>query len=674
AASGATKDMVLSVAPTASPESNAQSSTDYSQTNVQVQGVDEADLVKNDGKYVYIVKNEYGTSIRYNPFSSGSTGKVKIIDAYPAASMKQVGEISIDGDVQQIFVNGDKRVVFGSVYVPYYFPSGLSSDAVCLRCVVPPYYSSNFAFMRIYDISDKASPKLLKRIEVKGNYVESRMIGSKVYTVFSDYASYDYPMPLYRVDGQEMKIAPTDVGYFDFPDSGYSFNILSGVDLSDLASADSRKVVLMGGAQNLFVSSDNLYVTYSRYDYYDPMWRVYNEVLSPYFDDGMKKRVSEIDAMNISGWRKERLKSQEAISFMQGKIFNPLDWSIDTNLREEIQQKIYDGQQKTTEQPRNSENTAIHKFALDSAFTYGGQAEVPGHALNQFSMDEYNGTFRIATTVGQSWNANPPSSNGIYVFDSSLKQIGKLEGLAKGESIYSARFMGARAYLVTFKKTDPLFVIGLSDPTNPEVLGKLKIPGYSDYLHPYDETHLIGLGKGAVADENGGNFAWYQGVKLSLFDVSDVEHPKEVAYYEIGDRGTDSYALSEHKAFLFSKEKNLLVIPITLAKIDPLKYPSGVPANTYGDYVFQGAYVFSITPEKGFALRGTISHVDEAEYKKSGDYWWSNNNVVRSLYIGEYLYTLSDLYLKANDLGTLVPVSSVQVGQNQTYRGGYYYE
>ncbi len=209
--------------------------------------------------------------------------------------------------------------------------------------------------------------------------------------------------------------------------------------------------------------------------------------------------------------------------------------------------------------------TGIHKIRLDNGYIEGvADGSVPGWVLNQFSMDESDGYFRIATTTGHAWGVST-SKNNVYVLDEDLKVVGELEDLAPGEQIYSARFMGNRLYLVTFKKVDPLFVIDLADPTAPRVLGKLKIPGYSNYLHPYDEKHVIGLGKEAV-DSEGGSFAWYQGVKLSLFDVSDVSNPREVAKLEIGDRGTDSPALYDHKAFLFSRERNLLVIPILEAK------------------------------------------------------------------------------------------------------------
>ncbi|HLC37913.1 MAG TPA: beta-propeller domain-containing protein, partial [Candidatus Norongarragalinales archaeon] len=236
---------------------------------------------------------------------------------------------------------------------------------------------------------------------------------------------------------------------------------------------------------------------------------------------------------------------------------------------------------------------------------------------------------------------------------------------AKGERIYSTRFMGNRLYLVTFKKTDPLFAIDLSNPSNPQVLGQLKIPGYSDYLHPYDENHLIGFGKSAVEAEEG-DFAWYQGLKLSLFDVTDVSAIKEIGVFEIGDRGSESLALHDHKAFLFSKEKNgLLIIPVLEAKIDPAKYPRGVDDSTYGDYVFQGAYVLNVNLENGFELKGKISHTDPAEFAKSGYYWNGEEDVKRSAFIGDMLYTISGIFVKANSLDSLVEQATLQIAEKQ---------
>jgi uncharacterized secreted protein with C-terminal beta-propeller domain len=217
--------------------------------------------------------------------------------------------------------------------------------------------------------------------------------------------------------------------------------------------------------------------------------------------------------------------------------------------------------------------------------------------------------------------------------------------------------------MVTFKKVDPLFVIDLSDPTNPEVLGKLKIPGYSDYLHPFDEDHIIGIGKETVeAEESRGDFAWYQGVKMALFDVSDVENPIELHKVVIGDRGTDSAVLNDHKAFLFDRERELLVLPILLAEIQG--DPEDLEDWSSGDYVYQGAYVYNLNIDDGFDLRGRITHYDDEEiFKKSGYYFYgSSYNVMRSLFIDQGLYTLSRNRLKINDLSSLEELASLDFG------------
>jgi len=238
---------------------------------------------------------------------------------------------------------------------------------------------------------------------------------------------------------------------------------------------------------------------------------------------------------------------------------------------------------------------------------------------------------------------------------------GRLEDLAPGEKIYSVRFMGDRCYLVTFKKVDPLFVIDLENPYNPNVLGYLKITGYSDYLHPYDENHIIGIGKETVEAEEG-NFAWYQGVKISFFDVTDVGNPKEIDKYEIGDRGTDSPVLSDHKALLFDKPKNLLVMPVLVAEIDPAKYPGEIPPFTYGDYVWQGAYVFNISLTQGLVLKGRITHLDDASDVLKSYYPFSSSySVKRALYIGNVLYTISDKMIKMNSLENLEELNQVKL-------------
>lgn len=210
-------------------------------------------------------------------------------------------------------------------------------------------------------------------------------------------------------------------------------------------------------------------------------------------------------------------------------------------------------------EPRTIESTNIDIFKLsvqDLDVEFSAKGRVKGTILNQFSMDEYYNTFRIATTIND-WNGwGPDSENFLYVLDEELKLQGTLDGLGLDEKIYSVRFMGERAYIVTFRQVDPLYVIDLSDPKNPNVFGELKIPGFSNYLHPYNENHIIGIGKDA-SERTGVT----EGLKIALFDITDVNNPVVKSEIILGETGSDSDVLRDHKAFLFDKEKELLVIP-----------------------------------------------------------------------------------------------------------------
>ena len=308
------------------------------------------------------------------------------------------------------------------------------------------------------------------------------------------------------------------------------------------------------------------------------------------------------------------------------------------------------------------------------------EGKVPGTIVNQFSMDEYAGNFRIATTSGDMWaSGENTSKNNLYILGDALQEIGKIEGIAPGERIYSVRFMGKRAYMVTFRTVDPLFAIDVSDPTSPKVLGALKIPGYSDYLHPYDENHLIGFGKDTVEVEQKDSLgntistnAFYLGMKVALFDVTDVENPKELHKLIIGDRGTGSELLYNHKALLFSREKNLLAFPVELYEIANKSTNAGSSPTTitgprmpdYGTFTYQGAYIYQLDPQNGFQLQGRITHLTDEELSKSGNWYTSERFVRRILYIGDTLYTLSDGMIKANARNGLQEMGSLHIPAN----------
>jgi uncharacterized secreted protein with C-terminal beta-propeller domain len=305
----------------------------------------------------------------------------------------------------------------------------------------------------------------------------------------------------------------------------------------------------------------------------------------------------------------------------------------------------------------NSSNTKLYKFALENGkISYSSEGLVPGTILNQFSMDEFRGNFRIATTQNDWVMGKNKMSNNVYVLDSGLKTLGKLENIAPGEKIYSTRFLGNRGYMVTFKSIDPLFAFDLTNPRAPKILGELKIPGYSDYLHPYDENHLIGFGKDvdpAEAEKNP-DFIYYtavKGFKMGLFDVTDPAKPKEMFKEIIGDQGSYSELLYNHKALLFDKAKNLIAFPISVTQNCAIANNCQLTAN-YPTTNFIGAYVYGLDLQNGFKLKAKITHLNDQESSdllKNGYGNWEKS-IQRILYIGDTLYTVSQGAVKANAL------------------------
>lgn len=593
----------------------------YSGTNVQVQGVDEADVIKTDGTYIYQVNRD----------------RVLVTKASPAESMSVVSTVYwADPNFypQELYVDNNYLVVVGNTSYPTYEkPGPVPYDAnpavsvepnigTAKKMVVWPGRPTRSTTKTIvYELGDRTQLKQVREAELEGHYVSSRKIGDSLYVVTNKSMNYFWIMrqeadsaakqaneslPAYRdsaAGDQFITIGYEDIRYFPKAVEP-NYLLIGGLKLS---KPDQKMQVTsyLGSGQNVYASPDNLYVTVSEY---------------------------------------EPPKENEQTAQADGKTtFIPAPLNM---------------------------TSAIYKFGMDNGTVrYVGRGKVPGHALNQFSMDEHNGYFRIATTSGDIWrNDEHTSKNNVYVLNESLNVVGKLEGLAPGERIYSVRYAGNRAYMVTFKNTDPLFVLDLSNPQAPAMLGKLKIPGYSDYLHPYDENHLIGFGKEAVevANKKGDGsetVAFYQGMKLALFDVSDVANPKELFKETIGDRGTESPLLYNHKALLFSKEKQLLAFPVTVAEVkDKTGANTQENASKYGDFTFQGAYVYGLDLQKGFQLRGKITHLTGDDMNKAGQHWYgSERNIERLLYIGDTLYSSSPDMLKANNLNTLREVGSLQL-------------
>lgn len=576
---------------TAAKQDTGSGSKDYSATNVQVQGVDEADIIKTDGRYLYQVNNN----------------RIIIAEVYPADKMNLKSVIKLEGEniiPAELYLDEQRLIVIGSSDVP--IPMKDYQQQSILPGDYHRTYQNSTVKMLVYDITDKTDIKKTREIELEGAYLSSRKIGSRLYLVsnrqLNYYGIYESKevndTPSYRdtaVKDSFISIPYGKIGYF--PGSiAPNYMIAAGVDL-DRPTEGMSVSAYLGSGENIYASAENFYVAVTRYE--------------------------------------------------------PISLRPDGPV-------IYDSAVARKTVPGTSDReTEIYRFTMNGGkLDYSGKGQVPGSILNQFSMDESKGSFRIATTKGSLFGEGENiSKNNMYVLDKELKVCGSIEDIAPGEKIYSVRFMGDRAYMVTFRKVDPLFVIDLKDPRKPVILGALKIPGYSDYLHPYDENHIIGFGKDTIELANegwgkpGSTTAYYQGMKVALFDVSDVSHPKEKFKEIIGDRGTDSELLNNHKALLFSREKELMAFPVTVMEIEHGDNITEGNMPAYGSFSFQGAYVYNLDLENGFRLKAKITHLSDEDYRKAGEYWYDGSkNVKRIIYIGDTVYTISEDMIRANDL------------------------
>jgi hypothetical protein len=294
----------------------------------------------------------------------------------------------------------------------------------------------------------------------------------------------------------------------------------------------------------------------------------------------------------------------------------------------------------------------IHKFRigrLPSETRYVGTGVVTGHVLNQFAMDERHGYLRVATTRGRVPDPSVESAVSILAEneDGNLARVGAIEHIAPSEDIRSVRFDGDRGYVVTFKKTDPLFVLDLANPSEPRILGELKIPGFSTYLHRIDPTHLLSIGFDA---EDHGSFAYFGGIILQLFDVTNPIAPELLYKERIGTRGSSSEAATDHLAFNYLAERGLLAVPLTVCE--------GGGNGRFGiRKSFSGLSLYNVDAKQGFRRLGTIDHGKHNGQDATCSTWWSRatSAVKRSVFVDELVFSIATDRIKVqrmNQLGT----------------------
>jgi uncharacterized secreted protein with C-terminal beta-propeller domain len=555
-----TEDKAVEAAPEA-PAQAPSANSNSSDTNNQVDGVQEGDIIKNDGKYIYV---------------NTVTG-LKIIDSDPTNPkvVATINSIPENMSISEIFITGKKLVVIGqnNYFHIMNYDKSIAPDAV----IMPPRYYEDRTNVLVYNIETIEKPVLEQEYLFDGNYLSGRTIEDKLYLISTKYITYGYdiynkegleiPLPYYSdaLTNTRYDFGYDDIKYFpNYIDSRYMYTI--GIDLSDKSIKPDVDVYL-GGSDNIYVSKDNMYAAIADYNY---------------------------------------------------------DYTIK-------QTELYN--------PGYTTSTVVYKFNLENgSINVASQSSVPGTLINQFSMDEHEGMFRIATTTGEMWQNT--SKNNVYILDNNLKIIGKLEGLAPGERIYSTRFAEDRIYMVTFKQVDPLYVIDASNPNNPVVEGMLKIPGYSTYLHIVDENHILGFGYDTEVSTWGGTISG--GLKLSLFDVTDADKPKEVKTEIIGKSGTYSEILYNHKALMFSLSKGIMAFPVNIT------------GENYKNE-FNGAYIYNIDNDN-FSLKNKISHMNNLN-----TYGYE---VRRVIYINDYIYSFSDNVMQIHSILNNGKVGELIIKQN----------
>ncbi len=492
----------------------------------------------------------------------------------------------------------NSTVVLSKMSFPNSLVIGLEMVQDRLMVIVQKNAATPSVGLMLYDTSSLSSPKVMQNVTIAGSYVAARMADGYVYSViqqpsyvFNSQGNATAVMPMASVGGVDSQLPATSVYYANNTAQISYYTMIPSISMS--TGRETIQSVLTGPSANVYVSTSNIYVVYTNYlDIYD------------------------VDGVPGNAWT--------------GGVI-------------------------TADLVRQAQNSSIVRATYSNGnVSVAAAGMVPGTVLNQFSLDEYNSYFRLATSRFAMVNGAATTSDDIYVLDHGMNQVSSLTNIAPGENIYAVRFVGETGYVVTYQQIDPLFVISFKDISHPVILSALKVSGYSDYLHPLPGGYLIGVGKESVPATDG-NFSYYLGLKLSLFKVFENGTSAQVSKMVIGDRGTDSPVLSDHLAFTFDSTRNITVIPLTLYVVSGNQtYQGGIPA--YGNPVWQGVYVIKVMPS-GFTLLGKVSQYPSGQ--NFGDYPNSSLSIDRSVVIGDYLYTISQGEVMVSTLASFSTVATV---------------
>jgi len=459
-----------------------------------------------------------------------------------------------------------------------------------------------------FDVSDPKNPKKKweMKLDEKNQIVTSRLYKGKIYLVTKNLIDKIHPCPIKPliVEGKEIEIKCQEIYHPVFP-VPVDVTFLAMI-LDPLSGEIEKKISFVGssGKSVVYMSENSLYITYT---FYESIIKIFSKFLKQngkdLFPEWVREKIEKLETYDIS----EQAKMLEWQIILE-KYRNSLDKDERLRFDNEFQNRFSDFVKK---EMRGIEKTGIAKINLEK-FEIVASGEVPGFPLNQFALDEYKENLRIAVTVGErSWwwgfGWQRESANDVYVLDKNLTIIGKIQDLGLTERIYSARFIQDKGYLVTFRQIDPFYVLDLSDPKNPQLKGQLKIPGYSSYMHPITKDKILGIGKEG----------WK--VKISLFDVKDAENPQELDKYILDESWSD--ILNTHHAFLLDEKHQIFFLPGS-----------------------KGGYIFSYSGDK-LKLVKAVSQISAR----------------RAIYIGDFLYIISDTKITVLDENTWEKIKEFEI-------------
>ena len=493
-----------------SSDAGGSSDDSYTGTNVQEVGVDEPDIIKTDGNRILIVNNGVLSHIAIEGSQGTKTDQIEISDGWGH-------ELFISGNRALLFTNGG-----GYDEVAIMETSSSESEDMAEMSVMPGFYTPIAHVIEI-DLSDPNNLQVIGEMKIEGQYLSARLVGDTV------------RMAINSAPNQLEWVYPSSPGS---EDRATRFN-KELIDETTIEDWTPRFTLTKGEttSSGSLLACEDLHrpESFSGFDVVS--------VLSFNIADGL----TEGSGVGVLA------SGQTVYSSLDRFYVATTKW-----VEAEISEEDFD-------EWSESYSTDIHAFSIstDAPAQYAASGIVQGTLLNQFSMDEHDGYLRIITTTGSPWNDRNLSESQLVVFEeqeSVLKNIGQVGGLGKGESLYSARLLDDIGFAVTFRQIDPFYVLDLSDPTDPEVVGELKIPGFSTYLHPIDENYVVGIGQNATDEGR------VLGLKVSLFDVSDKTDPRETATWTMND--ANSPAERDHRAFQIYGQTIILPVQSWSGKVN----------------------------------------------------------------------------------------------------------